>query len=51
VYYEVYDMYEVLPTDTSCLKQNSANREITLITCNNKNKKRLIVKAKEKDRL
>ena len=26
-------------------------KEVTLITCNNKNKKRLVVKAKEKDRI
>ena len=49
VFYYVYDMYETLDSDTSCTSQSTnGNREITLITCNNKNKKRLIVKAKEK---
>ena len=44
-------MYEVSSSNISCLKQNYSIKEVTLITCNNKNKKRLVVKAKEKDRI
>lgn len=49
--YEVCKKYEVIPTDLSCLSQDT-NREkiITLLTCNNVNGKRLIVVAKEKNR-
>ncbi len=46
--YFVYDKFESLKSDTSCILQNTNNKkEITLITCNNFNKKRLIIKAKE----
>ena len=45
--YEIYDIYEVLENDVSCLSQaTNGQKEITLITCNNNNGKRLIVKAK-----
>lgn len=48
VYYKVYDMYEIEKTDMSCTSQETnEKKEITLITCNNINKKRLIVKASE----
>ena len=48
VKYAVYDIYEVSPKDTSCTSQNNGGiREITLITCTNDAKKRLIVKCKE----
>ena len=46
--YEVYEIYKVLPQDTSCLSQNTeGNREVTLITCTNDSKKRIIVKSRE----
>lgn len=48
VYYIVYDTYEIEKTDMSCTSQETnGKKEITLITCNNINKKRLIVKASE----
>lgn len=47
--YEIYDIYTVLPEDVKCLSQETeGRREITLITCTNDSKKRIIVKAKEK---
>lgn len=46
--YQIYDLYKVSPEDTSCLSQNTNGlREVTLITCTNDSKKRIIVKAKE----
>ncbi len=46
--YEIYDLYEVLPDDISCLAQETnGKREVTLITCTTDSKKRIIVKAKE----
>ena len=48
VSYYIYDKYEVNKADTSCTLQNtSGKREITLVTCNNYNGNRLIIKAKE----
>lgn len=47
VLYKVYNSFEVLKTDTSILNASSNSKELTLITCNNVNKNRLIVKAKE----
>lgn len=48
VTYSVYDKFETSKNDTSCTSQNTnGKREITLVTCNNFNKNRLIVKAKE----
>ena len=44
--YKVYDKFEVNVSDMSPLDQNILVREITLITCNNSNKKRLIIKAR-----
>lgn len=44
--YLIYDIYKVLPKDTSCLSQNTGGkREITLITCTMNSEKRIIVKA------
>ena len=41
-------MYEIEKNDMSCTSQNTnGKKEITLITCNNSNKKRFIVKARE----
>jgi LPXTG-site transpeptidase (sortase) family protein len=46
--YEIYKKYEVVPTDLSCLEQNTnGNKIITLLTCNNVNGKRLIVVGKQ----
>jgi len=47
--YEVYDKYTVSPSDTSCTTQlTDGKREITVITCTNDNKMRVVVKAVEK---
>ncbi len=49
VTYIVYNKYVVEPTDVSCTSQlTNGAREITLITCTNQGKKRLVVKAREK---
>ena len=48
VRYYVYSKYETNKNDTSCTSQDTNGiREITLITCNNFNGNRLIIKAKE----
>lgn len=45
--YEVYEKYEISERDTACTSQDTnGKKEITLVTCNNVNKNRLIVKAK-----
>ncbi len=47
--YEVYDKFVVDPTNTDCTSQKTnGRREITLITCTNDNKQRVVVKATEK---
>lgn len=44
--YSIYKTYETTENDLECLKPNFINsKELTLITCNNSNKKRFIVKA------
>lgn len=46
--YRVYNKYEVDPTDVSCTSQlTNGNKEVTLITCTNDSKLRVIVKARE----
>jgi len=46
--YEVYDKYVVSPSETACTSQETDGRkEITLITCTNDNKNRVVVKARE----
>lgn len=46
--YSVYDKYTVVPEDTSCTSQLTNGKKIvTLITCTNDNKKRIIIHAKE----
>ncbi len=46
--YYVYNKYETNKNDTSCTSQNTyGKKEITLVTCNNLNGNRLIVKAKQ----
>lgn len=45
--YKVYDMYTIDPMDLSCLSQETnGKKEVTLITCTNKNNKRLVVKCR-----
>ena len=46
--YKVYDIYIVDETDMRCTSQETNGKiELTLITCDNDNKKRLVVKCKE----
>lgn len=46
--YYIYDKYEINKDDTSCTSQDTnGNMEITLVTCNNLNGNRLIIKAKQ----
>ena len=46
--YYIYDKFETKDSDTSCTLQNTnGTKEITLVTCNNLNGNRLIVKARE----
>ena len=48
VKYEVYDRYQIDPTDTRCTSQlTGGKREITLITCKEYGTQRLVVKARE----
>lgn len=45
--YKVYDIYIVDETDMSCTSQETNGEiELTLITCDNDNKKRLVVKCR-----
>lgn len=46
--YIIYDIFEIEENDISILKANK-NYELTLLTCNNSNKKRIIVKAYMKE--
>jgi len=46
--YEIYDKYTVDPSDTRCTTQlTDGKKEVTLITCTNDNKQRVIIKARE----
>ena len=46
--YKIYDKYVVVPEDTTCTTQRTNGlKEITLITCTDDSKKRVIVKARE----
>ena len=46
--YKVYDVYTVDPNDTSCTTQmTGGKKEVTLITCTNDSKLRVVVKCKE----
>jgi LPXTG-site transpeptidase (sortase) family protein len=48
IVYKIYDKYTVDPTDTTCTTQRTNGlREITLITCTDDSKQRVIVKARE----
>ena len=45
--YKVYDKYVVDETDMSCTSQETDGKiELTLITCDNDNTKRLVVKCR-----
>lgn len=47
VEYEIYNIYTVNPEDVTCLSQDTEGRiEVTLITCTNDSKKRIIIKAR-----
>lgn len=46
--YQVYDKFVVKPTDTSCTSQlTDGRKELTLITCTNGGKQRLVVKLRQ----
>ena len=46
--YTIYKRYETSSNDTSCTNQKTnGNHEITLVTCNNFNGNRIIIKAIE----
>lgn len=48
VEYQVYDRYIVYPEDVACTSQvTNGLREMTLITCTNQGKQRLIIKCRE----
>lgn len=48
IIYKVYSKYEVDPTDVSCTTQvTNGRREITLITCTDDSKYRVVVKARQ----
>ena len=48
VQYQIFDKYVIDPNDVSCVESiDPSAREITLITCTNGNKNRLIIKARE----
>lgn len=50
VTYQVYNKFIVEPTDTKCTSQlTNGKRELTLITCTNHGKQRLVVKLREID--
>ncbi|MCL2354701.1 MAG: sortase [Oscillospiraceae bacterium] len=47
--YIIYDKFETNKDDTSSLTQNiDGEKELTLVTCNNTNGNRIIIKAKTK---
>ena len=49
VEYEIYDIYKVKPQNVEPLSQKTnGKREVTLITCVNYSKNRLVVKAAER---
>lgn len=46
--YVVYDKYTVIPADTSCTTQlTGGKKEVTIITCTDDSKQRVVVKCKE----
>lgn len=48
IQYKVYNKYQVDPTDVSCTTQlTNGKKEVTLITCTDDSKHRVVVKARE----
>lgn len=48
VTYKIFDIYSIDPSDVSCVESvDGKTKEVTLITCTNGHKQRLIVKARE----
>ena len=48
IQYKVYNKYEVAPTDVSCTTQlTKGKKEVTLITCTDDSKHRVVVKARQ----
>jgi len=48
--YIIYDIYETDSKDTRCTSQETGGyREVSLVTCNNITKDRLVIKAKEQE--
>jgi len=48
IQYSIHNVFKTDPNDVSILETNNQNiREVTLITCTNGNRQRLIIKAKE----
>lgn len=48
IQYQIYDIFKTDPNDVTILEtKDEAIREVTLITCTNGNRERLILKAKE----
>ena len=46
--YEIFKIYSILPNDVSCVESIEAKtREVTLITCANGHKNRLVTKARQ----
>ena len=47
--YEIFEIYSIEPDDVSCVESvEPETREVTLITCTNGHKNRLITKARQK---
>lgn len=48
IQYKIYNKYQVEPTDVSCTTQlTNGKKEVTLITCTDDSKQRVVVKARE----
>lgn len=48
IQYKIYNKYQVDPTDVSCTSQlTNGKKEITLITCTDDSRQRVVVKARE----
>ena len=46
--YEIFKIYSIEPDDVGCVESvQSGTREITLITCTNGHKNRLVTKARQ----
>lgn len=52
VEYKIFKIYIITPDDVTCIESVDKNsREITLITCTNGNRNRLVIKAREIEKL